>query len=77
MDIIDQAQELDREFNEKALAIIRHRRELNNMLYGEEPMIVEGVYYCVSCGDEIPKARIEANPKASRCIHCQARKERK
>jgi len=71
MDIIDHAQELDRKFNDKALAEVRHRRELNRMLYGEEPLVVNGVPHCISCGEEIPPERIEANPKASRCIDCQ------
>ncbi len=76
MDIIDHAQDLDRQFNEKALAEVKHRRELNRMLYGDEPMVVNDVSYCISCGEEIPPARIAANPKASRCVDCQAKKER-
>ena len=77
MDIIDEAQERDHKFNDALLAEVRHRSELNMMLYGEEALIVDGVRYCVSCGDEIPPARILANPKASRCVDCQSRIERK
>ena len=77
MDIIDEAQERDQKINEALLAEVRHRNELNSMLFGEEAMIVDGVHYCVSCGDEIPPTRIAANPKASRCVDCQSRIERK
>ncbi len=31
---------------------------------------------CVSCGDEIPAQRLEAQPLALRCIVCQERAER-
>jgi DnaK suppressor protein len=30
---------------------------------------------CVDCGKEIPYARLQANPSASRCIACQERVE--
>jgi DnaK suppressor protein len=77
MDIIDQAQQNDREFNEKALTEILKRRNLYDLLYDEKPLIVDGVHYCLDCGDEIPAARIAAKPNALRCIDCQAKKERK
>ena len=77
MDIIDQAQQNDREFNEKALSEIRKRRDFYTMLYDEKPLVVDGVHYCIDCGEDIPAARIAANPSAIRCIDCQAKKERK
>jgi DnaK suppressor protein len=34
--------------------------------------IVEGTYgVCIACGREIPLARLEARPQASRCIECE------
>ncbi len=37
----------------------------------------EGGYgLCVECGGEIPFDRLQANPAASRCLHCQAERER-
>jgi DnaK suppressor protein len=38
--------------------------------------IEDGTYgTCVSCGNEIPLARLEANPWASLCIDCKRRTE--
>ena len=34
--------------------------------------INEGSYgFCESCGQEIPAARLQAEPTALRCVHCQ------
>lgn len=30
---------------------------------------------CVDCGEAIPRARLEANPAAERCVPCQERAE--
>ena len=39
--------------------------------------ISEGSYgFCVTCGDEIPEARLRAQPLALRCVGCQERAER-
>jgi len=39
--------------------------------------INEGSYgMCDSCGQEIPEARLEAEPTAVRCVHCQELYER-
>ena len=39
--------------------------------------IQEGTYgFCVDCGQEIPRARLQANPSAERCILCQSARER-
>jgi DnaK suppressor protein len=36
------------------------------------PRIKDGTYgECVDCGNNIPYARLHANPSASRCIACQ------
>ncbi|MFN8637124.1 MAG: TraR/DksA C4-type zinc finger protein [Chloroflexota bacterium] len=36
----------------------------------------DGTYgTCTDCGNEIPKARLEARPEATRCIECQRRFE--
>jgi DnaK suppressor protein len=38
--------------------------------------IADGTYgECVDCGEMIPRARLEANPAAARCIGCQQRAE--
>jgi hypothetical protein len=36
-----------------------------------------GPRMCIGCGEEIPPARIAANPTAARCVDCQAKKERR
>lgn len=39
--------------------------------------IDEGSYgFCIDCGQEIPLARLNANPSAERCILCQTARER-
>lgn len=39
--------------------------------------IAEGSYgQCVSCGQEIPKRRLLAEPTAARCVQCQERYEK-
>lgn len=32
---------------------------------------------CVECGEEIPRARVEARPEAECCITCQEGRERR
>lgn len=77
MDIIDHAQELDEMFREQSLIANRKSRESCVNGQTEERFVRDGVHYCLDCGDEIPLARIEANPAAVRCVDCQAKKERK
>lgn len=39
--------------------------------------IADGSYgFCIDCGQDIPRARLEANPSAERCILCQTARER-
>lgn len=39
--------------------------------------MAEGSYgFCIDCGQEIPPARLNANPAAERCILCQTARER-
>lgn len=68
---IDQAQELDQLFRDRALA------SHNNKKHQEIPDEDEsGKRYCLDCGDGIPSERIVAQPCAVRCVQCQAVKER-
>ncbi|MFI6499406.1 TraR/DksA family transcriptional regulator [Nonomuraea typhae] len=32
---------------------------------------------CVDCGKPVPDGRLEARPEAARCVHCQAKQERR
>lgn len=59
---IDAAQALDALHRQSALE--RHRRRTAGDHDNETG-------YCQSCGEEIPPARLEAQPGALRCIVCQ------
>ncbi|RBQ15380.1 conjugal transfer protein TraR [Spongiactinospora rosea] len=38
----------------------------------------EGSYgRCLDCGRMVPEGRLEARPEASRCVQCQAKRERR
>lgn len=67
---IDQAQELDQLFRERALAQHKNKRVI------EQPDEENGIRYCLDCGIDIPPKRIEAQPGAVRCVSCQSGKER-
>lgn len=32
---------------------------------------------CDDCGEQIPRARLQANPAATRCVQCQAKHEQR
>ncbi|EDW6361506.1 TraR/DksA family transcriptional regulator [Salmonella enterica subsp. enterica] len=59
---MDAAQALDALHRQSALE--RHRRRTAGDHDNETG-------YCQSCGEEIPPARLEAQPGALRCIVCQ------
>ena len=65
MDDADRAQiEIERE-QERLHARARARR------------FAPPVTHCLDCGDEIPKARREAAPWASKCVQCARRDEQR
>ena len=71
MDDIDRAQEYDLLYQGDAL--IRHR-------LGRGPVPVtrqnqSEPRFCLDCGEEIPAARLEINPRAIRCVACQTSAE--
>ena len=71
MDDIDRAQELDDLFRQDAL--IRHG-------IGRRPAAVtkqdqSETRFCVDCGKKIPMDRMKINPRAIRCVACQAAQE--
>ncbi len=67
-DIIDRAQHYDEQYREQAISghFARHAGR----------SIPPPVVWCADCGEEIPAARRQAVPAATRCIECQERHER-
>lgn len=70
-DAIDTAQHLDELYRESA--IINALRHVNE----EDPLIINGVRYCLDCEMPIPLKRLENEPKAVRCVSCQTIKEKR
>lgn len=65
VDVVDQAQTLEETTRAAALAAARASNST-----------APGHKYCARCGDEIPAARREALPSATRCVDCQTKRER-
>ncbi|MBE3653481.1 TraR/DksA C4-type zinc finger protein [Vibrio navarrensis] len=67
---IDQAQELEQLFRDRALA--SHKKSIRHEKPDEDQF---GNRYCLTCGVLIPPARVKAIPHACHCVSCQSRKE--
>lgn len=67
MDIFDQAQEADAQFNRMSIDAIK--RLAASQRY-------ESSYLCGWCGEAIPEARRLAVPGCELCARCQGEKER-
>lgn len=70
-DLLDEAKEVEMRQRQAALA--------NTLQQAKEPEqdIQNGIVVCISCGINIPKARLSAKPDAARCIDCQTQEEAK
>jgi DnaK suppressor protein len=67
-------------FAEAGVEYAEARRDIVELRGVEEAIsrIDEGVYgVCVDCGDDIPQARLLAQPSALTCIACQTSRERR
>lgn len=81
MDIFDRAQEADELFRQVALKEHFSRQgkpeespeDAASAYRGDG--LSSGPRLCIECGKKIGAARLEANPKAVRCIGCQTIKE--
>ncbi|ANQ84958.1 TraR/DksA family transcriptional regulator [Azoarcus olearius] len=58
------------------LAVVRDVRELRDIEAARERIAEGEAGICVDCGEEIPFARLEAQPTATRCVRCQSLYER-
>lgn len=68
-DVFDRASEQEEFFRNTSIAQARSRAQ-------EEPDEDEHGRYCLDCTQIIPPARVAA-VNAVRCIHCQAKREKK
>lgn len=72
-DIADKASEHESQWLARSLAAQQAKA-----MQGQRPDDAsEGERLCMDCEDVIPKARVNANPCALRCVECQGVAERK
>ncbi|HEV2373947.1 MAG TPA: TraR/DksA family transcriptional regulator [Streptosporangiaceae bacterium] len=63
---------------EHELALTQNARELLAQSERALARIADGSFgVCESCGEPIGKARLEANPRATLCVTCKQREERR
>jgi len=63
---------------EQELALTHHSRELLELSERALARIDDGTYgTCESCGEPIGKARLQAFPRATLCVACKQREERR
>ena len=63
---------------EQEMSIANNRRDLISQMERAMSRIKAGTYgVCESCGQMIPKARLQAYPQATLCVACKAREERR
>ena len=68
MDDLDRAKDLEIMQREQAL---KNARERPDHEVGEKPDIVDGIHYCIDCGNDIPQARLDIKPESVRCVECK------
>jgi RNA polymerase-binding protein DksA len=73
---IDDAAVADLQSALDVAALERDVRELREVEAAAERLHTPDFGLCEDCGAEIPYARLDANPVATRCIACQGRRER-
>jgi DnaK suppressor protein len=57
-------------------ALEREGAELRELLAARARLHTPDYGVCADCGADIPYARLEVTPTATRCVGCQARRER-
>jgi RNA polymerase-binding transcription factor len=63
---------------ERDLALIQNARDLLELTERALARIGDGTYgICQSCGQPIGKARLQAFPRATLCVECKQREERR
>ena len=74
MDDVDKAKELEMQHRDLALKEALAKPDHD---YGEKPDVVDGVHYCIDCGEPIPEKRLEIKPESVRCVWCKTIWEKK
>jgi DnaK suppressor protein len=63
---------------EQELTLVNNTRDLlEQSLHALERLTATGFGTCESCGEAIGKARLQAFPRATLCVTCKARQERR
>lgn len=60
----------------ESAAVVREVRELRDIEAARARITAGEAGICIDCDDEIPFARLHAQPAASRCVSCQSLYER-
>lgn len=60
----------------ESAAVVREVRELRDIEAARERLAVGEAGICIDCSEEIPFARLHAQPTALRCVPCQSLHER-
>lgn len=66
MDEIDRAQRQEQRTRDMAI-----KAQLQRDIETDKPDEENGIRYCLDCGLEIPKARLEKRPESVRCVDCK------
>jgi DnaK suppressor protein len=62
---------------DRSEAVLEAAREQRGRVLEALHRLESGGYgTCVDCGDHVPDGRLEARPEASRCVRCQAKRDR-
>jgi RNA polymerase-binding transcription factor DksA len=62
---------------DRAEAILASAMSQRSEIVAALARIQDGSYgTCADCGRSIPEGRLEARPEASRCVNCQAKRDR-
>jgi len=76
---MQQRQEMLRELASEKVSGVAPARRRSRAAEAREAMqqIEEGVYgICADCSENIPAARLQAKPEATRCVNCQLEREK-
>ena len=63
--------------SDRTAAVLLAARSQRTLVVDALQRLASGTYgTCVDCGGPVPDGRLEAKPEASRCVTCQAKRDR-